>query len=438
MTAKGKITAAALAVRVAAGEPIRILVDRESVESALLFNRTPVLAPAQRKTGVMTLRALAVETWMENRSGRHTRQRFYRFTTSEGILTLAPAETVILAPEDAAAIKRAHAEALDMNAEYDRMARMTYGPLGQGTGLVHLRAVGTGERRCGATSGLSAYLRTNVTCAACKAADKGCEACGVDFGPRHLIDAAKRTVAVVECPCRLYGYCVDCCVCDAAWERNQARREAERTDAPPAVCNAEAPAAPFTTREEWLTAAVEAMRPMFAEVGETIPAVRVSVGWPDKGGHGRKNTTIGQCWASFTTADKVAQIFISPTLDHAGMVLATLAHELVHAVDDCKSGHKGRFAKIAKGIGLAGKMTATHAGSELAPKLATIAETLGAYPHAKLTPVRAGQGEPKQTTRMIKCECGECGYIARTTRKNLAERGAPICPCNREPMSYAA
>src|SRR5690606_23016796 len=112
----------------------------------------------------------------------------------------------------------------------------------------------------------------------------------------------------------------------------------------------------FSTREEWLVAAVEAPRPLFAEVGEEIPAVRVSVGWP--GGRGRKNSVIGQAWAKEAAADGVAQVFISPVLDDASRVLDVLAHEIVHVVDENKSGHKGRFARIAKGIGLEGKMTA--------------------------------------------------------------------------------
>jgi hypothetical protein len=192
----------------------------------------------------------------------------------------------------------------------------------------------------------------------------------------------------------------------------------------------------FATREEWLTAAVEMSAQLFAEIGRTIPAVRVSVGWP--GGRGKKNAVIGQCWASHVTADKTAQIFISPVLDDAAKVLATLVHELVHAVDDCKSGHQGDFAKMARRVGLAGKLTATTAGDELAAKLADMSVLLGAYPHGRIAAGADGaDGPKKQTTRMVKCGCDECGYIARTTRQHLDAWGAPICPCNREQMRIA-
>jgi hypothetical protein len=40
----------------------------------------------------------------------------------------------------------------------------------------------------------------------------------------------------------------------------------------------------------------------------------------------------------------------------------------------------------------------------------------------------------KQGTRLIKCECPECGYIARVTAKWLDEAGAPICPTDQISM----
>lgn len=192
----------------------------------------------------------------------------------------------------------------------------------------------------------------------------------------------------------------------------------------------------FDTREEWLVAAVAALTPLFEEQGATIPAVRVSVGWP--GGNGRKNSVIGQCWATSQSADGVGQVFISPVLDDAVQVLDVLTHELVHAVDDCKSGHKGAFAKLAKALGLGGKMTATVAGDELRAKLETISAELGDYPHAKLAAGAGAEGPKKQGTRMLKVECAEgSGYVVRMTRKWLDEYGTPACPCHGEAMEEA-
>lgn len=178
------------------------------------------------------------------------------------------------------------------------------------------------------------------------------------------------------------------------------------------------------TREGWLDRAVESLREhVFEPQGEHVPPVRVSVGWP-KGGRGNK--TIGQCWAAQAASDEVSQVFISPVLDNVAEVLETLVHELVHAVDNCESGHRGEFKRIATAVGLEGKMTSTHAGAELLSTLMMVSEEVGPYPHAALTP--ALSGVRKQGTRMLKLECPEDGYIVRTTQKWL-DIGVPTCPC---------
>lgn len=209
------------------------------------------------------------------------------------------------------------------------------------------------------------------------------------------------------------------------------------------------------TREEWLTLAVEQLRPVFREVtGEDIPPVRVSVGFP--GGRGDRSNVIGQCWHNSAATDGRFHIFVSPVLDDAPRVLDVLLHELVHATDGNQSGHKGRFAQWAKDLGLAGKMTATVAGEDLAQDLKDLVRwNLGAYPHGALTgggmvggkpgapgPVPGAPGggtssHPKQGTRMVKVSC-HCDpkdpYILRMTRKQI-DRGLPGCGLCGERMS---
>lgn len=194
----------------------------------------------------------------------------------------------------------------------------------------------------------------------------------------------------------------------------------------------------YRTREEWLVSAVEALRPMFAEQASDIPAVKVSVGWP--GGRGRKNKVIGQCWHPDSAADGAAHIFVSPVLSAPVEVLETLVHELVHAVDRNASGHKGAFTKLAKALGLTGKMTATVASDDLRLVLADMADRLGEYPHGALVglPTDGADGPKKQGTRMLKIECVEgSGYTVRMTRKWLDEYGTPTCPCHSVRMAEA-
>ena len=191
------------------------------------------------------------------------------------------------------------------------------------------------------------------------------------------------------------------------------------------------------TREAWLQDAVQALAPLFAEIDVELPPVHVSVGWPSRGGTGSKKKVIGQCWKTSVSGDGVSQIFISPVLggteSNEDMIklLGVLIHELIHAADDCESGHKGAFGVMARAIGLEGKLTATTVGEELAGKLAPILTDLGPFPHAALNPFEMEQQRPKQTTRMLKIVCPADGYTARTTRKWLDELGAPKCPCGQ-------
>ncbi len=176
------------------------------------------------------------------------------------------------------------------------------------------------------------------------------------------------------------------------------------------------------TREDWLLAAVAIVRPLFDDVNAgDYPPLRVSCGWP-KGG--RK--AIGQCWPSTRSGDKTVEVFLSPELDDTELILATLIHELIHAIDNCASGHKGAFRKMWKALGFVGKATQSEPGEDLLEAIKGFLRKLGPYPHSALDASRL----TKQGTRMVKLEC-ECGYTVRTTRKWI-EVGLPVCCCGYE------
>lgn len=197
----------------------------------------------------------------------------------------------------------------------------------------------------------------------------------------------------------------------------------------------------FNTREEWLIAAVEAFRPMFKAKDRSIPCVQVSAGWPSRKATGTFQRAIGECWSPECSEDKkTTQIFISPFLSkpadsHEG-VLATLLHEIVHAVVGVEHAHKKPFKDLAYALGLEGKPTHTYAGDELIETLVGMAEDLGPYPNSKLDRTAKG-GPKKQTTRMIKCVCekDECGFTVRMSRKWIDDLGAAHCPKHGE-MTY--
>ncbi len=176
---------------------------------------------------------------------------------------------------------------------------------------------------------------------------------------------------------------------------------------------------PKQTREGWLLKATAALRPLFMEKsGVHVPEdVEVSTGFPSSKGISAKTKTIGQCWTRACSEANVNQIFINPCLDDSVEVLAILIHELIHASDDCKSGHRGHFAKTAKSIGLEGKMTATHAGDKLKEQLQKIVHNIGKFPHKKLN---ASIDHKKQGTRLIKIGC-DCGVIGRMSATAISE-----------------
>lgn len=190
------------------------------------------------------------------------------------------------------------------------------------------------------------------------------------------------------------------------------------------VMNAKAGESPSLLRQRWLETGLADLRKYFAKLGYDLPdTIRVSVGWPH-GTRGKGNDAIGQCWDSIASSDKHSEIFVSPSLKDGALILATLAHELVHVKAGHKAGHKAPFKLIALAIGLEGKMTATTAGPAFKEWSAAFIAKHGDYPAGNLN---ASKGRKKQGTRLIKCECETCGYIARTTAKWLDDVGAPYC-----------
>lgn len=189
----------------------------------------------------------------------------------------------------------------------------------------------------------------------------------------------------------------------------------------------------IATREQWLIAVADACRPLFAKHKAEIPAadkLRFSCGFP----RGSRKA-IGQAWSTRASATSHAEIFVSPEIEDAVRVADILVHELVHVVVGIEHGHKKPFGKLARALGLEGKLTATTAGAALRAELQAIVDMVGPYPGSRLSPMDGG-GPKKQSTRMLKCECPSCGYVVRTTAKWL-KVGLPICPCGAEMISDA-
>jgi len=212
---------------------------------------------------------------------------------------------------------------------------------------------------------------------------------------------------------------------------------------------------PARTREEWLREAIRRLRPVFEAVGIEVPKdVRISVGFGPTGARQENSIILGVTCIRKVSSTGVNEIFISPEDADTSSMLATVAHELIHAWDDCQSGHKGEFKRVAQMIGFEGRMTHTVPSPSLEAELILLAEEIGPYPGSKMNlsngrpimeiPAGPDGQDPKitsgpktQNTRMIKRSCqtdpdAECfGYSVRTTAKWL-EVGNPICPNGHE------
>ena len=152
----------------------------------------------------------------------------------------------------------------------------------------------------------------------------------------------------------------------------------------------------YTDREAYLTeGADQLVTDLFLEQGllDEMPKFRVSVGYAPRHRGGK---VLGVCINAKASADEHFEIFINPSIDDGFEALEILSHELVHVADKNESGHRNRFARFARKIGLEGNLTSTHAGVALAKRIKDICELLGKYPHASIDI----DFTKKQTTRM--------------------------------------
>lgn len=167
---------------------------------------------------------------------------------------------------------------------------------------------------------------------------------------------------------------------------------------------------PSQTREAWAKAAIDLIAAEIVQPCTAIPKplIRVSVAMLSA-------KVLGECYPRSRSADNHNEIFIAAHTADSMLHLATLAHEIIHAYDDNKNGHRGPFATLARKIGLEGKLTATvvHEGTDLHAQLSDIHALLGDIPHAEISNVPKDKGNRNG----YKIECGACGFKANTSKK---------------------
>ena len=181
---------------------------------------------------------------------------------------------------------------------------------------------------------------------------------------------------------------------------------------------------PQQTREAWLNHVARRMAPMFERLGSPLPTqLRIAIGFTSSG---RRSRHIGECWDNQCSEDRHFEIFIRPDLSESKelmpmQVASILGHELVHAAVGVSAGHRKEFRRVARGIGLAGQMSATTPGPEFEEALRPILQDAGPLPHGRLSSTIGASSHSSRRKRppscRVKCVCDTCGYAAHTTRR---------------------
>ncbi len=159
-------------------------------------------------------------------------------------------------------------------------------------------------------------------------------------------------------------------------------------------------------------------------IPEAPKKINISYGFPAIGHLRSKNRIIGEHWSGFSNGKFIS---LHPLLGRDAMkLLEVLVHEMIHTAYP-HDGHRGNFPKVAKRVGLIGKMTSTFAGPELKECLNDLLGKLGPFPEGHGDLIRRN----KQRARLIKLVC-ECPRIIRTSRYEML-RGPIRCQlCGKE------
>jgi len=183
-----------------------------------------------------------------------------------------------------------------------------------------------------------------------------------------------------------------------------------------------------TTRESWLRAATDEIRPYFEKLGYRLPdKIRFAIAFTSTGKRGRIPI---ECWYPESSADQHFEIIIRADISEPLDALNRLVPVLVHTLLPSSVRYGKEYKAIAVRIGLEGPMRHATATPILKERLQAIANNLGPFPHAMLNFGSVSNAEKKQPARMLKAECSKtCGYTIRLSEK-WARAGLPVCPVN--------
>lgn len=182
------------------------------------------------------------------------------------------------------------------------------------------------------------------------------------------------------------------------------------------------PASVDTTREAWLTKVGTAMQGWFVDLGFPLPAFEIRTGFPSVG---RRSPNITESWTQDDGASYV--IFVRPDRSDSIEVAAAVAFQLCRIAVGERDSHGYLFRHLAISIGLKGTKSESPPGTLFKELAKPLLENAGPLPSPDITPTDQ-EKKTRQTTRLVKVACEECGYVVRVSRKWLDDVGPPLCP----------
>lgn len=181
------------------------------------------------------------------------------------------------------------------------------------------------------------------------------------------------------------------------------------------------------TREDWLKEATLLIeQQILMEQNVNLPLDwTVSVGFP----YGNTRA-IGQAWDKAASADdKTHNIFISPILGKDDIVnlLQVLLHEAIHIAVGVDQKHGGEFKRVARSVGLEGKLTATFVSPNtvLYNRLLAIAEKLGEYPHEQIQ-LKTKEKKKRESNFITLVSTNNPEYTLKIKKQIVEEHGYPL------------
>lgn len=180
----------------------------------------------------------------------------------------------------------------------------------------------------------------------------------------------------------------------------------------------------YETREQWLRACVDLVNEKV--YGGDMDIVKYQISSALLGGKQLGNTIM-----PFDGEDVGLDDFFPPTIhidekiQDPVTIVATVAHEMIHAFKDIHK-HGKQFGAVAGPAGFEKPYVTLHLGEDLSMKCHEIADELGVFPGQAVKPHKK-EKKPKTFSGVIFCP--ECGYELRVKEKAFKQHGLPVCPC---------